>query len=140
MAIKYANTPTSLQSSVRINPDPLAQEREILSGKIHVESLILLEAWPCARESDAEIVAGARSLERINRRQARHLAVLAERLGGGGARGVAGRGDARPAAARPDSTRGLLGATGVAAAGESAARRRPATAHVQPDKTGAGRA
>jgi len=69
-----------LQNSVWISPDPLAQEREILGGgKINVESLILLEARPCAGESDAEIVAGAWDFERVNRRYARHLKVLAER-------------------------------------------------------------
>jgi len=36
----------------------------------------------CAGESDAEIVAGAWDFERINRRYARHLRVLAERPGG----------------------------------------------------------
>ncbi|MCW5551891.1 MAG: hypothetical protein KIS67_06950 [Verrucomicrobiae bacterium] len=46
------------------------------------ESLILLEARPCAGESDAEIVAGAWDFERINRRYARHLEVLQERPGG----------------------------------------------------------
>ena len=33
-----------------ITPDPLAQEREILGGgKTNVESLLLLEARPCAQ-------------------------------------------------------------------------------------------
>jgi DNA-binding transcriptional regulator PaaX len=90
---------TSLQNSVWISPDPLAQEREILGGgKINVESLILLEARPCASSlahrmgeggrrpgeggDFAEIVAGAWDFERINRRYARHLKVLAERPGG----------------------------------------------------------
>ena len=41
-------------------PDSLAEERQILGGgKINVESLILLEARPCAGESDEEIGAGA---------------------------------------------------------------------------------
>ena len=72
-----------LQGSVWITPDPLVEERQILSGgKINVESLLLLEARPCAGESDAEIVAGAWDFERINRRYARHLKVLAERPGG----------------------------------------------------------
>lgn len=71
-----------LQNSVWISPDPLTQEREILgSGKINVESLILLEARPCAGESDAEIVAGAWDFERINLRYVRHLKVLKERPG-----------------------------------------------------------
>jgi phenylacetic acid degradation operon negative regulatory protein len=38
-----------LQNSVWISPDPLTAEREVLGGgKINVESLILLEARPCA--------------------------------------------------------------------------------------------
>ena len=38
-----------LQNSVWIAADPLAEERQILGGgKINVESLILLEARPCA--------------------------------------------------------------------------------------------
>ena len=66
-----------------ITPDPLVKEREIFGdGTINVESLLLLEAHPCAGESDAEIVAGAWDFERINRRYARHLKVLAERPGG----------------------------------------------------------
>jgi phenylacetic acid degradation operon negative regulatory protein len=69
-----------LQNSVWITPDPLKDERQIIGGgKINVESLILLEARPCAGESDAEIVAGAWNFERINRRYARHLKVLEER-------------------------------------------------------------
>lgn len=64
-------------------PDPLTEERQILGGgKINVESLLLLEARPCAGESDAEIVAGAWDFERINRRYARHLKILGERPGG----------------------------------------------------------
>ena len=66
-----------------ITPDPLTEERQILGGgKINVESLILLEAQPCAGESDAEIVAGAWDFERIYRRYARHLKILDERPGG----------------------------------------------------------
>ncbi len=71
-----------VQNSVWISPDPLAQEREILGGgKINVESLLLLEARPCAWESDAEIVAGAWDFERINRRYARHLKILGDLAG-----------------------------------------------------------
>src|SRR5207247_647662 len=55
-------------------------ERQILGGgKINVESLLLLEARPCAGESDAEIVAGAWDFAQINRRYARHLKALEER-------------------------------------------------------------
>jgi DNA-binding transcriptional regulator PaaX len=72
-----------LQNSVWIIPDPLVEERQILGGgKINVESLLLLEARPCAGESDTEIVAGAWDFECINRRYARHLKILDERPGG----------------------------------------------------------
>lgn len=72
-----------LQNSVWVTPDPLEAERQILGGgKINVESLILLEARPCAGESDAEIVAGAWDFERINRGYARHLKFLGEKPGG----------------------------------------------------------
>ena len=72
-----------LQNSVWITPDSLEEEARILvGGKINVESLILLEARPCAGESDAEIVGGAWDFGRINRRYARHLKVLGERPGG----------------------------------------------------------
>jgi phenylacetic acid degradation operon negative regulatory protein len=72
-----------LQNSVWITPDSLETERQILVvGKINVESLILLEARPCAGESDAEIVAGAWNFERINHRYAGHLKILGERPGG----------------------------------------------------------
>jgi phenylacetic acid degradation operon negative regulatory protein len=72
-----------LQNSVWITPDSLEEERQILGGgKINVELLILLEARPCAGESDAEIVAGAWDFEHINRRYARHLIILNERPSG----------------------------------------------------------
>jgi phenylacetic acid degradation operon negative regulatory protein len=68
-----------LQNSVWFTPDPLEEERRILiGGKINVESLIILEARPCAGESDAEIVEGAWDFDRINRRYARHLKTLDE--------------------------------------------------------------
>ena len=71
-----------LQNSVWITPDPLEEERHILGGgKINVESLLLLEARPCAGESDADIVTGAWDFERINRRYARHLKIVEERPG-----------------------------------------------------------
>jgi len=61
---------------------PLDKERQLLGGgKINVESLVLLEARPCAGESDEEIVVGAWDFERINRRYARHLKALKERPG-----------------------------------------------------------
>ncbi len=72
-----------LQNSVWITPDPLEAERQILGdGKINVESLILLEARPCAGESDAEIVAGAWNFEEINRYYVRYLKILGEKPGG----------------------------------------------------------
>jgi len=69
-----------LQNSVWITPDSLEEERRILvDGKIDVESLILLEARPCAGESDEEIVVGAWDFGRNNRCYARHLKILGER-------------------------------------------------------------
>jgi DNA-binding transcriptional regulator PaaX len=69
-----------LQNSVWITPDPLDEERKILGGgRIDVESLLLLEAHPCAGESDAQIVAGAWDFDRINRRYATYVKVLGER-------------------------------------------------------------
>jgi phenylacetic acid degradation operon negative regulatory protein len=69
-----------LQGSVWITPDPLRDEREILAtGRIDVESLVMLEGRPCANESDADIVAGAWDFERINLRYTRHLKVLEQR-------------------------------------------------------------
>ena len=72
-----------LQNSVWVTPDPLAEEQQILGGgKINVESLILLEARPCAGESDTEIASGAWDFERINRRYAAYLKILNERPDG----------------------------------------------------------
>jgi phenylacetic acid degradation operon negative regulatory protein len=72
-----------LQNSVWMTPDLMEEEQRILAGgKINVESLILLEARPCAGESDREIVAGAWDFERINRRYARHLKIVGERPDG----------------------------------------------------------
>lgn len=69
-----------LQNSVWITPDSLEEERKILGrGRIDVESLLLLEARPCAGESDSEIAAGAWDFENINRRYGRHLKVLEKR-------------------------------------------------------------
>jgi phenylacetic acid degradation operon negative regulatory protein len=66
-----------LQNSVWITPDPLEEELELIGGgRIDVESLLLLEARPCAGESDAQIVNGAWDFERINRRYATYLKVL----------------------------------------------------------------
>lgn len=66
-----------LQDSVWITPDALDQERKWLAReKIDVESLILLEAHPCAGESNADLVAGAWHFTRINRRYTQYLRVL----------------------------------------------------------------
>ncbi len=63
--------------------NPKTEERQILGGgKINVELLLLMEARPCAGESDAEIVAGAWDFEHVNRRYAGHLRVLDERPNG----------------------------------------------------------
>ncbi len=69
-----------LQRSVWITPDSLEGQRQVLEGgTVDVKSLILLEARPCAGESDAEIVAGSWDFKRINLRYARHLTILGER-------------------------------------------------------------
>jgi phenylacetic acid degradation operon negative regulatory protein len=66
-----------LQGSVWVTPDPMHTEREVLSaGEINVESLLLLEARPCAGESDEEIVAGAWDFKTINQHYSRHLEIL----------------------------------------------------------------
>lgn len=66
-----------LQNSVWITPDPLEEEQRILrDGKVDVGSLLLLEARPCAGESDAEIVTCAWDFNRINRNYTAHLRVL----------------------------------------------------------------
>jgi DNA-binding transcriptional regulator PaaX len=63
-----------LQGSVWITPDPMQGEREVLAGgAVNVESLLLLEARPCAGEKDEEIVMGAWDFAAINRGYARHL-------------------------------------------------------------------
>jgi phenylacetic acid degradation operon negative regulatory protein len=69
-----------LQRSVWITPDTLENEQRTLAGaKIKVESLILIEARPCAGESDAQIVARAWDYEGINRRYAKHLSILEQK-------------------------------------------------------------
>jgi phenylacetic acid degradation operon negative regulatory protein len=56
-----------LQNSVWITPDPLIGERIALtSTPVDVESLILLEARPCAGETDTQIVDGAWRFDAIN--------------------------------------------------------------------------
>ncbi len=69
-----------LQNSAWVTPDPLEEEQRLLAGvKTDVESLLLLEARPCAGESDSEIVAGAWDFKSINRGYACHLEILRER-------------------------------------------------------------
>jgi DNA-binding transcriptional regulator PaaX len=81
-----------LQHSVWITPDPVGEERKLLiGGPVDVGSLILLEACPCAGETDAEIVAGAWDFAEINRRYALHQQVLARRPRGGLSNNVAAR-------------------------------------------------
>src|SRR6266545_6968518 len=72
-----------LQNSAWITPDPVTEQRAILAdGPVDVESLVLLEARPCAGESDAQIVAGAWDFARINRRYAKHQEILTRRPSG----------------------------------------------------------
>src|SRR5207244_5519242 len=93
-----------LKNSAWITPDPLEEERQILGGgKINVESLLLLEARPCAGESDPEIVAGAWDFERINRRYARHLKIVEERPGSALRNGAAAKALLRWAAAEREA-------------------------------------
>ena len=69
-----------LQKSVWISPDPLNEERALLDGcRVNVGSLLLLEARPCAGESDEEIVAGAWDFAKINQAYSDHAEVLAAR-------------------------------------------------------------
>ncbi len=73
-----------LQGSVWVSPDPLEEERKILAGaKVDVGSLLLLDARPCAGESDAEIVSVAWDFERINGHYARLIKILSDRPTGG---------------------------------------------------------
>lgn len=66
-----------LQGSVWVTPDPLEEEKKILVGaKVDVSSLLLLDAKPCAGESDSEIVACAWDFERINQRYSKLLKFL----------------------------------------------------------------
>lgn len=68
-----------LQGSVWVTPDPLEEEKKILVGaKVDVASLLLLDAQPCAGESDAEIVGCAWDFARINERYRKLLKILAE--------------------------------------------------------------
>lgn len=69
-----------LQNSVWITPNPPGREMRTLGGrKTNVESFVLLEARPCAGESDADIVAGAWDFDRINQLYSEHLEILRKR-------------------------------------------------------------
>jgi phenylacetic acid degradation operon negative regulatory protein len=69
-----------LQNSVWVTPDPVQGERNLLAdGPVNVESLLLLEARPCAGETDVEIVLGAWNFDVINDNYARHDSVLTRR-------------------------------------------------------------
>jgi phenylacetic acid degradation operon negative regulatory protein len=66
-----------LQKSVWVTPDPLDQGHEILrGGSSNVESLVLLEARPCAGKSDMEIVTGSWDFQKINSRYSSHIETL----------------------------------------------------------------
>ena len=68
-----------LQGSVWVTPDSLEEEKKVLVGtRVDVASLLLLDAQPCAGESDAEIVATAWSFEGINQRYLRLMQILDE--------------------------------------------------------------
>ena len=65
-----------LQKSLWITPDPLEEEREILTGcEADPGSLILFNARPFAGESDVEIVRAAWDFPQINRGYANYLEV-----------------------------------------------------------------
>ena len=66
-----------LQDSVWVTPDPLSEKLLSLgSSRVDVESLILLEARPCAGEKDSAVVAGAWNFSAINQSYANHANVL----------------------------------------------------------------
>lgn len=69
-----------LQDSVWITPDPVEREKSVLASlELDVESLILLEAKPCAGESNQDIVNGAWDFEKINTLYEEELCVLNSR-------------------------------------------------------------
>lgn len=66
-----------LQRSVWITPDPVQEEKRILAGGlIETKSLVLMEARPCAGETDQDIASGAWDFEMINGMYDRYLNVL----------------------------------------------------------------
>jgi phenylacetic acid degradation operon negative regulatory protein len=73
-----------LQRSGWITPDPVEQEISLLAdGPVDVKSLLILDARPCAGESDDQIVAGAWDFEAINKRYAVYQEILDKRPRGG---------------------------------------------------------
>jgi phenylacetic acid degradation operon negative regulatory protein len=69
-----------LQNSVWITPDDAKAERALLAdGPVDVESLIVLEARPCAGETDSDIVAGAWDFAKINASYTAYQQLLARR-------------------------------------------------------------
>ena len=69
-----------LQNSVWITPDDVKEERALLADDpTDVESLIVLEARPCAGETDSEIVAGAWDFAKINACYTAYQRLLARR-------------------------------------------------------------
>ncbi len=92
-----------LQHSVWVTPDPLRSEREILrDGKVNAASLLLLDARPCAGESDAEIVEASWNFEAINERYLQCRRVLSELP----KKQISGSGDAEALRAWADEERG----------------------------------
>jgi phenylacetic acid degradation operon negative regulatory protein len=74
-----------VQGSVWITPDPLEQEVGLLrSSRVHVGSLLCLEANTCAGESDEELVAAAWDFERINAGYRRYMDAIETRAKGKG--------------------------------------------------------
>ena len=66
-----------LQNSVWISPDAVLEERRLhAGGPVDPASLLLLEARPCAGESDADLVAAAWNFEAINRNYVIYQEVL----------------------------------------------------------------
>jgi|SRR5581483_4936158 len=80
-----------LQGSVWVTPDRVDTElKRFGQNEVNVNSLVLLDARPCAGESDEQIVSGAWDFKRINDRYRQHIKVLTERPQGN----LDGEGDA----------------------------------------------
>jgi phenylacetic acid degradation operon negative regulatory protein len=73
-----------LQKSVWISPDALSEQRSILAGsEADPGALILLEAHPCAGETNEQIVNAAWDFASINRGYAKYLEALNTQPGSG---------------------------------------------------------